>query len=97
MSMSRSTEIDILRMLIAEEGTAKNMRATKILPIVKVVNEKSKKPEPLELNFGGLTNNDTSRSVHHKKVMTRKIISNHLSARTLHKLYGDTAGSSGLR
>lgn len=87
----------MLRMLIAEEGTAKKMRATKIFPIVKVVKEKSKKPEPLELNFGGLTNRETSKSVHHKKVMTRKTISNHLKARTLHRLYGDTAGSSGLR
>ena len=82
---------------MADDGTAKKMSATRRLPMVRVVKEKSKKPEPLELNFGGLTNIETNSNTHHKKVMTRKMTSNHLKARTLHKLYGDTAGSSGLR
>ena len=86
MSIKSRTEMDMLKMLIAWEGTAKKMSATKILPMVKVVKEKSKNPEPLELNRGGLTNMDTKRSTHHKNVMTRKMISNHLNARTLQRL-----------
>lgn len=95
--MSNSTEIDMLKMLIAEDGTAKKINATKIFPSVRDVKEKSKNPDPLELKYGGLTKIDTSNSTHHKNVMTRNKISNHLRARTLQRLYGDTAGSSGLR
>jgi len=90
MSMSNITEIAILRILIAVDGTAKNIRAIRMLPIVRVVYETSKNPDPLECIFGGLTKIDTKSRNHHAQVITRKRTSNHRKARTLHKLYGDT-------
>lgn len=95
--MSNNTEIDMLKILIADDGTAKKINATRMFPNVRDVKEKSKNPDPLELKYGGLTKIDTNNNTHHRNVMTRNSTSNHLRALTLQRLYGDTAGSSGLR
>ena len=86
MSIKRRTEIAMVSTPNGVEGTTKKSRATRMLPRVRVVKEKSKKPEPLECIFGGETKIETRSNTHHRKVMPRKSTSNHLSARTDHKL-----------
>lgn len=56
------------------EGTEKNRMAERSDPAVRVVKEKSKKPDPRECIIGGLMKIDTSRSTHQRKVMMRKRI-----------------------
>lgn len=59
-------------------------------PRVKVVYEKSKKPEPLECMPGGETKIDTSSNTHHRNVMMANKTVKYRKNRTLHRLYGDT-------
>ena len=74
----------------AFEGVEKKRSTIRRTPTVKVVKEKSKKPEPLECMPGGLTKMDTSNSTHHKKLIIAKRTVKYRRNRTLHRLYGDT-------
>ena len=74
----------------ALDGVEKNRRTMSRTPRVRVVYEKSKKPEPRLCIPGGLTKIETSRSVHHRKVATVKMTVKYLKARTVQRLYGDT-------
>jgi hypothetical protein len=76
----------------AFEGVAKNRRTMRRVAVVRVVYEKSKKPEPRECMPGGLMNMDTSSNTHHRKLITRKKTVKYLKNRTLQRLYGDTCG-----
>jgi hypothetical protein len=58
--------------LMAFEGDEKKRRATRRFPTVKVVYEKSKKPDPRVCMPGGEMNIETSNKTHQRKVMTRK-------------------------
>jgi hypothetical protein len=60
------------------------------MPVVIVVYEKSKKPDPRECIPGGLMKMATSKSTHHRKLRTRKRTVKYRRNRTLHRLYGDT-------
>ena len=53
-------------------GEEKNKRTVRRRPKVKVVKEKSKKPEPRECIPGGLMKMETSNKTHHKNVMIAK-------------------------
>lgn len=57
---------------MALDGFAKNNSATSRFPVVSVVYEKSKNPEPRELKYGGETKMDTSSKTHQRKEITRK-------------------------
>jgi hypothetical protein len=59
------------QILIPLDGAAKKMSATTRFPVVRVVKEKSKKPEPREDMWGGETKMDTSSNTHQKKVIMR--------------------------
>ena len=72
ISIRRKPETIRVRISIGLEGTVKNSMAMSRLPIVRVVYEKSKNPEPRECIIGGLTKMDTSRSTHQRKVMMMK-------------------------
>jgi hypothetical protein len=77
-------------MIMGLEGTAKNRRPMIRLPVVQVVYEKSKNPDPRVYINGGLTKIDTSRKTHQTKVMARKVQVRNRRARTPQRLYGDT-------
>lgn len=68
----------------------KNSRLTIRFPTVRVVYEKSVKPEPRLYINGGLTKMDTSRKTHQTKLTARKRQVKKRRARTLQRLYGDT-------
>lgn len=68
------------------DGTEKNSMADRSAPAVRVVKEKSKKPDPRECIKGGLTKIDTRSSTHQRKVMTRKRIEKYRRALTLQRL-----------
>jgi hypothetical protein len=55
MSVSKKNAMTYVNTRIALDGLAKNKRATSKLPVVRVVYEKSKNPDPRELNFGLVT------------------------------------------
>jgi hypothetical protein len=71
---------------IALDGVAKKMMASRRFPRVRVVKEKSKKPDPLECMVGGLMNIDTSSRTHQRKVTIRKSTETKRSALTDQRL-----------
>lgn len=73
MSVNKNTAITKHVTCAALDGVEKNRRSTKSRPSVKVVYEKSKKPEPRECIPGGLTKIDTNNKTHQRKVMTAKM------------------------
>lgn len=77
-------------MIIGFDGIVKNNKLTIKFPTVKVVYEKSVKPEPRLYIKGGLTKIDTSRKTHQTKLMARKREVKKRRARTLQRLYGVT-------
>lgn len=72
MSISRNAAMMRLPTSIGLEGIEKNRIATRRLQSVRVVYEKSKKPEPRECIVGGLTKMDTRSNTHHRKLMMKK-------------------------
>lgn len=90
ISKTRTTAMTRHATCSAFEGVEKNRSRTSKRPSVKVVYEKSKKPEPRECIPGGLTKIETSSSTHHKKVRAAKKTVKYLMNRTDHRLYGDT-------
>jgi hypothetical protein len=87
---AKSTERAELHIVIGVEGIEKNSKATSKFPTVRVVKEKSKKPEPRLFIPGGLTKIEMSSTSHQKNVIPEKRRVKCRSARTLHRLYGDT-------
>ena len=74
MSMSKKKATTRVPHSMALEGVEKKRMATSKLPRVRVVYEKSKKPEPRECIMGGLTKIETRRRVHQRKLIMRKRI-----------------------
>jgi hypothetical protein len=72
VSINRMTEIARHVTWPALEGVEKNRRTIRSRPRAKVVNEKSKKPEPRECIPGGLMKIDTSNRAHQRKLMMVK-------------------------
>ncbi len=70
MSKRRNTEMMRHDTCAAFDGVEKNRRAMRRRPRAKVVNEKSKNPDPRECIPGGLMKIDTSSRTHHRKVIT---------------------------
>jgi hypothetical protein len=89
-SMNRKNEITPEMIRIAFEGFVKNSSDTINTPPVRVVKAKSKKPDPLVLSPGGLTNMDTSSKVHHTKLTQAKMTVSNRKALTVQRLYGET-------
>jgi len=56
---------------IALDGEEKKRSETRSIPTVRLVYEKSKKPEPRECIIGGETKAETNNRAHHMKVMAR--------------------------
>ncbi len=75
---------------IALDGEEKKRSETRSVPIVRVVYEKSKKPEPRECIIGGETNVETNNSNHQRKVTTRNRTVKERRKRTAQRLYGET-------
>ena len=84
------TEMIKLDIWPALEGVEKNKRTVRRRPKVKVVKEKSKKPEPRECIPGGLMKMDTSNRTHQRNVMMEKNTVKYRKNRTLQRLYADT-------
>ena len=72
VSISKKAETTRLPTCIGLEGVEKKRIATRRLPRVRVVYEKSKKPEPRECIMGGLTKMETRSSTHQRKVIMAK-------------------------
>jgi hypothetical protein len=70
----------------ALDGVEKKRRTTRSKPNVRVVYEKSKKPDPRACIPGGLTNIDTNNSTHQRKVKMEKKTVKYLNHRTLQRL-----------
>jgi hypothetical protein len=90
MSKIKTTAMTRHATCSAFEGVEKNNRTMSKRPSVKVVYEKSKKPEPRECIPGGLTNIDTSNRAHQRKVIMEKKTVKYLKNRTDQRLYGET-------
>jgi len=82
---------------MAFDGAEKNNKATRRLPAVKVTKAKSKKPDPRVCIPGGETKIETRSNVHQTKLRKKKRNVKYLRNRTVQRLYGETAGSSGSR
>jgi hypothetical protein len=68
------------------EGAEKKRMATKRLPAVRVMYEKSKKPEPLVCRPGGETKMHTKSRTHQMKLMRKKRTVRYLRKRTVQRL-----------
>lgn len=80
----------VAHIVMGVDGMAKNINAISKFDIVRVVNEKSKKPDPRLLIPGGLTKIDMSSRIHQRSDINNTVRVSPLRARTLHRLYGDT-------
>jgi hypothetical protein len=72
MSINRMTEMTRHVTWPALDGVEKNRRTIRSRPSVKVVNEKSKKPEPRVCIPGGLMKIETKSRTHQRKLMMAK-------------------------
>lgn len=84
------------RMRTGRDGIPKKMRVNIILANARPANPNEVKPLPLILKPGGVANADTSRTTHHTNVTTVSKTVMNRRRRMLQRLYGDTAGSSGV-
>jgi hypothetical protein len=76
-------------------GTPKNSSVNAMFASARLANPNAKKPLPRVCRPGGVANADTSCSTHHANVTSVNSTVRYRRIRTVHKLYGVTAGSSG--
>jgi hypothetical protein len=72
MSINKITEMTSDVTWPALDGVEKKRSTTSSRPRVKVVNEKSKNPDPRECIPGGLMKIETNNKTHQRKVMMAK-------------------------